>query len=69
MPNSSLSAFAIGARQFVVHEALEMTCVRPGRRASWLTPMTMVMSSFLAGAEMMTFLAPPSMCALAFWRR
>ena len=28
--------------------------------------MTMVMSSFLAGAEMMTFLAPPSMCALAF---
>ncbi len=25
MPNSSLSAFAIGARQFVVHEALEMT--------------------------------------------
>ena len=30
--------------------------------------MTMVMSSFLAGAEMMTFLAPPSMCALAFVR-
>ena len=25
----------------------------------------MVMSSFLAGAEMMTFLAPASMCALA----
>jgi hypothetical protein len=27
--------------------------------------MTTVKSSFLAGAEMMTFLAPPSMCALA----
>ncbi len=25
MPSSSLSAFAIGARQFVVHEALEIT--------------------------------------------
>src|SRR5918993_1170606 len=28
--------------------------------------MTNVASSFFAGAEMMTFLAPPSMCALAF---
>ncbi len=28
--------------------------------------MTKVASSFLAGAEMMTFLAPASMCALAF---
>ena len=27
--------------------------------------MTTVKSSFLAGAEMMTFFAPPSMCALA----
>ena len=32
---------------------------------SWLTPMTMVMSSFLAGAEMMTFLAPALMWAEA----
>ena len=25
MPNSSFSTFAIGARQFVVHDAFEMT--------------------------------------------
>jgi hypothetical protein len=30
-----------------------------------LTPITTVKSSFFAGAEMITFLAPPSMCALA----
>ena len=29
---------------------------------SWLTPMTMVMSSLEAGAEMMTFLAPACRC-------
>ncbi len=32
----------------------------------WFTPMTNVPSSFLPGAEMMTFLAPLSRCALAF---
>ena len=31
----------------------------------WLTPTTNVPSSFLAGAEMMTFLAPAVMCAFA----
>ena len=54
----------MGARQFVVHEALEMIVWEPSYWSS-LTPMTMVMSSFFAGAEMMTFLAPASMCALA----
>ena len=39
--------------------------LRPGRSRSWLTPITMVMSSLVAGAEMMTFLAPPSTCARA----
>ena len=34
----------------------------PGRTRSSLTPITTVMSSPLAGAEMMTFLAPASMC-------
>lgn len=33
---------------------------------SWFTPMTMVMSSSLAGAVMMTFLAPLSMCTAAW---
>src|SRR4051794_22709855 len=31
----------------------------------WLTPITIVTSSFFAGAEMITFLAPPSTCAFA----
>ena len=61
MPNSSLSALAIGARQFVVQEALEMTvCALGVVRRSWLTPITTVTSSFFAGAEMITFLAPPA---------
>ena len=63
--NSSLRAFAIGARQFVVHDAFEITVWAVGSYCSWFTPMTMVMSSLVAGAEMMTFLAPPSMCARA----
>src|ERR1700733_12835334 len=47
MPNSSLIALAIGARQFVVHEALEMMlCLAPSYRW-WLTPMTRVMSSLV----------------------
>ena len=37
-----------------------------GSYFSWFTPMTTVMSSPLAGAEMMTFLAPAVMCPLAF---
>src|SRR3954470_6505498 len=58
MPNSSLSTFAIGARQLVVQDAFEMIVCAAPSYFSWLTPSTTVMSSFLAGAEMMTFLAP-----------
>jgi hypothetical protein len=65
MPKFSSSTLAIGATQFVVHEALEMTSCTAGSYASSLTPITIVMSSSLAGAEMMTFLAPASMCARA----
>ena len=64
MPNSSLSTLASGPRQLVVHEALEMTFWLPSYLSS-LTPMTMVMSSSVAGAEMMTFFAPASRCARA----
>ena len=46
-----------------MQDALEMMWCVAGSYLSSLTPMTMVMSSPLAGAEMMTFLAPPSMCA------
>ena len=63
MPNSSLMTLASGPRQFVVHEALEMMFWLPSYLSSF-TPMTMVMSSSVAGAEMMTFLAPAVQVAL-----
>src|SRR6476469_9103673 len=62
MPSPSSSAFAIGARQLVVHEALEMMLWLVGSYSSSFTPMTTVQSSFLAGAEMITLLAPASKC-------
>src|SRR3954447_119745 len=65
MVNASWMALAIGARQFVVHEALEMIVCAWGSYWSWFTPITTVRSSFFAGAEMSTFLAPPSTCARA----
>merc|ERR1719453_2054973 len=65
MPNLSLIVLTIGARPFVVHEAHETTAMEGGSYSSTLTPTTMVgVSLSLAGAEMMTFLAPPSMCAM-----
>src|SRR5580692_4937272 len=65
MPKLSSSTLAIGATQFVVQEALEMIVWASGSYLSSLTPITIVMSSSLAGAEMMTFFAPASMCAFA----
>ena len=50
----------------MVQDALETIVCFRGSYFSWLTPMTIVRSSFLAGAEMMTFLAPAVMWALAF---
>ena len=41
-----------------MHDALEMTLCRVGSYWSSFTPKTMVMSSLVAGAEMMTFLTP-----------
>merc|ERR1719198_1027067 len=62
MPNFSLMVFTIGARPLVVHEAQETTAMSVSYSSS-LTPTTRVgVSASLAGAEMMTFLAPPSMC-------
>ncbi len=48
----------------MVHDALEMMFWLPSYWSS-LTPMTMVMSGSVAGAEMMTFLAPASRWPLA----
>src|SRR5271169_801568 len=65
MPKLSSSTLASGATQFVVHDALDRTSCVAGSYASSLTPITIVMSSSLAGAEMMTFFAPASRCARA----
>merc|ERR1719230_1770411 len=62
MPNFSLMTFTRGARPLVVHDAHETTAIDVSY-SSWLTPTTSVgVSASLAGAEMITFLAPPSMC-------
>ena len=61
----SFNAFAIGARQFVVQEAAEIT-VSSAVNVSWFTLYTIVGRSFPAGAEITTFLAPAFTCAEAF---
>ncbi len=53
---------ATGARQFVVQDALERMRCFAGSKVFSLTPMTMVASSPLAGAETMTRLAPAFRC-------
>mmetsp|Transcript_6293 Transcript_6293/g.16236 ORF Transcript_6293/g.16236 Transcript_6293/m.16236 type:complete len:215 (+) Transcript_6293:1126-1770(+) len=62
MPNFSSKTLAKGARQLVVHEALDTMGAFMSR--SWsLTPTTCVgMSLPLAGAVMRTFLAPAERC-------
>src|SRR5581483_961149 len=64
-PKASSSTFAIGATQFVVHDAFEMIECRSGSYASSFTPSTSVMSGSVAGAEMITFFAPASRCFCA----
>src|SRR5690606_34487023 len=59
MPNSSCSTLANGAKQLVVQEALEMI-VSDAFTSWWFTPITNIGAS-LEGAEITTFLAPPSM--------
>src|ERR1700757_2062360 len=56
---------ATGARQFVVQDAFEITWWVAGSYLPSFTPSTTVMSSFLAGAEMMTFFTGPRRCFLA----
>ena len=57
-PKLSSMTFAMGARQLVVHEPFEMMLWFFGSYLSSLTPSTKVPSWPLAGALMMTFLAP-----------
>src|SRR3712207_1453380 len=63
MPKLSLSTLASGASQLVVQDALLMIVFEPSY-FSWLTPMTMVRSSPVAGAEITDFLAPPASTCL-----
>src|SRR5664280_3277192 len=65
MPKVSLRTLTTGARQLVVQDALEMMLCLAATYLSSLTPRTMVRSSFLAGAEMMTFLTVVPRWALA----
>ena len=68
MPNASFSTFAIGARQFVVHDALEMTVCASGSKTSSFTPMQIIASASPLGAEITTRLAPPLRWPAAFSR-
>src|SRR5271157_3935159 len=61
----SLTTLAIGARQFVVHDALEMTWCFAASYLSSLTPITMVMSSLVVGAVIITFFTGPRRCSFA----
>src|SRR5690554_752804 len=58
MPHLSFSTLATGARQLVVHEALEM--IASPLYLSWLTPYTNIGVASLDGADMITFFAPAS---------
>src|SRR6201988_648564 len=62
IPNASFMIFAIGARQLVVHEPLEMTTWSFVILSS-LMPETTVASALSAGAETSTRLAPAGRCA------
>ena len=65
-PKLSCNTLATGATQLVVHEAFESMLCFSWSYLSSLTPITMVMSGFLAGAEIKTFLAPAVRCIAAF---
>ena len=58
----SLSTFARGARQLVVHDPLEMMLWPAGSYFSSFTPSTTVKSASLPGALMITFFAPAVRC-------
>merc|ERR1740117_931745 len=64
MPNLASMHLATGAKQLVVHEALE-TMLSEDLYSKWFTPITYIGASG-DGAEMITFLHPPAMWAAAF---
>ena len=63
--NVSCGTLVSGATQFVVHDSFEtMWCCSASYWSSF-TPRTTVKSGSVAGAEMITFFAPASMCFCA----
>src|SRR2546421_6485710 len=64
--NFSWRTFATGARQFVVHDAFEMTVCFDGSNALSFTPMQIVTSASFDGAEMITCSTPLRRCREAF---
>jgi len=66
MPKVSWMILASGARQLVVHEALETTAPTSLLYSVLFTPMTYIGVASLLGALMMTFLHPPWTWAPAF---
>ncbi len=67
IPNRSCTTFASGARQFVVHDALDTTVCLAGSYAFSFTPITIVgtVSGVFVGALITTRLAPACTCFIA----
>src|SRR2546425_7588155 len=65
MPKVSCKTLATGARQFVVHEALETTLCFEGSYVLSFTPRTKVWSGPSAGAVIITFFTGPRRCFFA----
>ena len=65
IPNFSCKTLANGAKQLVVQDALDIILCFDASYLSWLTPITIVISSFVAGAEINTFFTVPEICAFA----
>ena len=58
IPNLSFNTLITGARELVVHEAMDMILCFSSVYLKSFTPKRMVMSTPFAGAEMITFFAP-----------
>src|SRR3989338_3939760 len=66
IPKESSRTLATGAREFVVQDALEITCMVLGSYVSSFTPRQNVPSAWSEhGAEMITFFAPALRCRAA----
>ena len=62
MPNSSSKTLATGAKQLVVHDALDIISSVFGSYSLSFTPTTIILTSALPGAVNNTFFAPALRC-------